>query len=247
MKNLLLFLWRIVRLLLRGFFVLAGALALLVGASFLLDIPGCNRYRRYCSYESKDALVAAEMQDMRFYADCTVNGTNFTIVAMRDCRFLASGLAVLVYDANGKLFDKTREEGDDGRFQQRWGNVWRKAVTEDTNRWLHEARMPKGKIDGLTMPEFAAFMEKESKLFSSEWNFACVSDELRRMRGVRFRCSELAPVRKVVERQKMLGPIEIGGATFWDVLTNACQQAGYAFEIRPNHVWIHKPSVDGRR
>lgn len=243
MKKFLLLCWQIVRCVLLGGFVLAGALTLLVGVGLLVNILGCNRYSRYCSYESKDALIAAELEDMRFCVDCTVNGTNVAIIAMRDCLPLASGLAVFVFDEEGKRIDKTSDEGDDGVFQRRWGRAWREAAAKDLDRWLHEARIRSGTVEGLTMSEFAAFMEKSSKAFYSERDMARVSDVLREKRGVRFRCSEPAPVRKVLERQAALGPIEVEGQTFWDVLTNACQQAGCAFEVGVGDVWIRKTNL----
>ena len=107
-----------------------GALFILAAASVLLDIPGANRFSRYLSYPDKDALIAAETNDVTSVYDCSLNGTNYVVVVMKPCRFLASGPAVLVYGPDGRLFDKTGDEGDDSRFQQTWH--WRKSLPDQT-------------------------------------------------------------------------------------------------------------------
>ena len=107
-----------------------GALVLLIAVIILPDVPGAKRFRRYCSYPNKDALIAAETNDVTFVSDCLLNGTNYVVVDMRSCRFLASGPAVLVYGPDGRLFDKTGDEGDDSRFQQTWH--WRKSLPNQT-------------------------------------------------------------------------------------------------------------------
>ena len=105
-----------------------GALLLFVVAVILLDIPGAKRFSRYCSYPDKDALIAAETNDVTIVRDCSLNGTNYVVVVMKPCRFLASGPAVLVYGPDGRLFDKTGDEGDDSRFQHTWH--WRKSLPD---------------------------------------------------------------------------------------------------------------------
>jgi hypothetical protein len=105
-----------------------GALLLLVVAVILPDIPGAKRFSRYCSYPDKDALIAAETNDVTIARDCSLNGTNYVVVVMKPCRFLASGPAVLVYGPDGRLFDKTGDEGDDSRFQHTWH--WRKSLPD---------------------------------------------------------------------------------------------------------------------
>ena len=40
--------------------------------------------------------------------------------------FLPSGCAYIVYDASGHRVDRTLDEGDDSRFQRKWGkSKWR--------------------------------------------------------------------------------------------------------------------------
>ena len=112
---------------------------LLMVASVLPDIPGAKRFSRYVSYPDKDALIAAETNDVTSVCDCSLNGTNYLVVVMKPCRFIASGPAVLVYGQDGRLFDKTGDEGDDSRFQQTWH--WRKSLSSQTEKWLRNPVM----------------------------------------------------------------------------------------------------------
>ena len=105
-----------------------GALLLLAVAVIVPEIPGAKRFSRYCSYPDKDALIAAESDAVMNVRDCSLNGTNYVVVVMKPCRFLASGPAVLVYGPDGRLFDKTGDEGDDSRFQHTWH--WRKSLSD---------------------------------------------------------------------------------------------------------------------
>ena len=105
-----------------------GALLLLAVAVILPEIPGAKRFSRYCSYPDKDALIAAESDAVMNVCDYSLNGTNYVVVVMKPCRFLASGPAVLVYGPDGRLFDKTGDEGDDSRFQHTWH--WRKSLSD---------------------------------------------------------------------------------------------------------------------
>ena len=91
-----------------------GVLVLAVVASLLLSIPGGKRFSRYCSYPDMKALMDAERDDIVATVAYERGGTNYTFVVLKPCRFLASGCAVLVYDPEGRLFDKTGDEGDDG-------------------------------------------------------------------------------------------------------------------------------------
>ena len=108
-----------------------GALFMLAAVSILLDMPGAKRFSRYVSYPDKDALIAAETNDVTIVRECSLSGTNYVVVVMKPCRFLASGPAVLVYGPDGRLFDKTGDEGDDSRFQQTWH--WRKSLPYQTS------------------------------------------------------------------------------------------------------------------
>ncbi len=111
-----------------------GMLVLAVVVSLLLDIPGGKRFSRYCSYPDMKALMDAEKDDIAGTVAYERGGTNFTFVVLKPCRFLASGCAVLVYDPEGRLFDKTGDEGDDGRFQRAWPRrLSSRAVKQDGN------------------------------------------------------------------------------------------------------------------
>ena len=101
-----------------------GVLVLAVVASLLLSIPGGKRFSRYCSYPDMKALMDAERDDIVATVAYERGGTNYTFVVLKPCRFLASGCAVLVYDPEGRLFDKTGDEGDDGCFQRAWPRPW---------------------------------------------------------------------------------------------------------------------------
>lgn len=88
-----------------------------------LEVPGVRRFHRYCGHPNNEMLLAAESTDVVRCVDCSENGTNVTIVVMKACGFLPSGPAVLVYDADGRLIDRTEDEGDDGCFQRKWSDV----------------------------------------------------------------------------------------------------------------------------
>ena len=102
--------------------------------SLLLDIPGCKRFSRYRSYPDMKALMEAEKDDITGTFAYERGGTNFTFVVLKPCRFLASGCAVFVYDPEGRLFDKTKDEGDDGRFQEAWPRPWSWRPAETVRR-----------------------------------------------------------------------------------------------------------------
>ena len=101
-----------------------GVLVLAAVASALLSIPGGERFSRYCSYPDMKALMDAERDDIVATVAYERGGTNYTFVVLKPCRFLASGSAVLVYGPDGRLFDRTGDEGDDGRFQREWPRPW---------------------------------------------------------------------------------------------------------------------------
>lgn len=128
---------KILRKILKCAAVAVALLVALVVLVLVIETPDAKRFKRYCDYPKMDALLAAETNDVVRFDDCTINGTNVTIVSMRPCRWIASGCAMLVYDADGKLIDKTRDEGDDGRFQRTWSEAWRKSLNEKTCRESH--------------------------------------------------------------------------------------------------------------
>ena len=212
-----------------------GVFVLLLVASVLPDIPGAKRFRRYCSYPNKDALIAAETNDVTSVCDCLLNGTNYVVVVMKPCRFLASGPAVLVYGQDGRLFDKTGDEGDDSRFQQTWH--WRKSLSDQTANWLRMTSLPKPMLHSpATMGEFAEYLGQASKDFAEP-----LSPIARR--GIRFYCNDRAAKKVFPPRSPQSEtPIPDGqgheSVTFWYALTNACEQTGCTFDIAGGTVWI---------
>jgi len=219
-------------------FATVGVFVLLMVASVLPDIPGAKRFRRYCSYPNKDALIAAETNDVTFVSDCLLNGTNYVVVDMRPCRFLASGPAVLVYGPDGRLFDKTSDEGDDWRFQQTWGKAWCKSLSDQTANWLRTTSLPKPMLHSpTTMGEFAKYLGQASKDFAEP-----LSPIARR--GIRFYCNDKAAKKVFSPRSPQSEtPIPDGQGsyemvTFWEVVTNACEQTGCTFDIAGGTVWI---------
>ena len=109
----------------------AVALAVTIAVAAIiasLELAGARRFRRFCGYPNRDALLAAEAQSVVRCAVCETGGTNVTIVDMGWLGFLPSGAAMLVYDADGKRIDQTDDEGEDGRFRRKWGEAWRNAT-----------------------------------------------------------------------------------------------------------------------
>ena len=210
----------------------------LVALVVALELPDARRFKRYCEYPNKDALLAAEAQNVVSSTDCVLNGMNVTIVSMGCLGFLPSGSAMLVYDAEGKLIDRTRDEGDDGCFQRKWSKVWHAARREETRRWLKETRLPEMSLYApATMAEFVAFMEQASKDYDRP-------DKPKDKRGMRFRCSDKAGKIVFPPRPKDDLPIveTLSGAdmSFWDALTNACERTGCKFDVYVGTVEIHE-------
>ena len=87
-------------------------------------MPGARRFGRYCSHPDLRTVLVAEKDDITATLAHERGGTNYTIVVFKPCRHLASGPAVLVFDAGGRLYDKSLDEGDDSRFQREWRG-WR--------------------------------------------------------------------------------------------------------------------------
>jgi hypothetical protein len=212
-----------------------GVFVLLMVASVLPDIPGAKRFSRYVSYPDKDALIAAETNDVTSVCDCSLNGTNYVVVVMKPCRFLASGPAVLVYGPDGRLFDKTGDEGDDSRFQHTWH--WRKSLSDQTEKWLRTTSLAKPMLHSpTTMGEFAEYLGQASKDFAEP-----LSPIARR--GIRFYCNDKAAKKVFPPRSPQSEtPIPDGqgheSVTFWYALTNACEQTGCTFDIAGGTVWI---------
>ena len=213
-----------------------GVLFLAAAASLLLDIPGCKRFSRYCSYPDIKALMDAERDDIAATVAYERGGTNYPFVVLKPRRFLASGCAVLVYDPEGRLFDKTGDEGDDGRFQRAWPRpwCWRDAKTV---RQLKAIKMPKVSFCApSTMKDFAEYMSQATKDFDDP---AVLPEK----RGIKFVCKESVAAKTGPEKPKQDAPlIPCPGSgtmtTAWDILTNFCESVGCTFEVVHGEVEI---------
>ena len=213
-----------------------GVLVLAVVASLLLSIPGGKRFSRYCSYPDMKALMDAERDDIVATVAYERGGTNYTFVVLKPCRFLASGCAVLVYDPEGRLFDKTGDEGDDGCFQRAWPRpwCWRDAKTV---RQLKAIKMPEVYFYApATMKDFVEYMGRATKDFDSQ-------DIPLENRGITFVCADSVAAKTGPEKPKQeTALIPCGGigatTTAWDVLTNVCNSVGCTFEVVHGEVEI---------
>ena len=161
-------------------------------------------------------------------------GTNYTFVVLKPCRFLASGCAVLVYDPEGRLFDKTGDEGDDGCFQRAWPRPWCWRDVK-TVRQLKAITMPEVSFCApYTMKDFAEYMSQATKDFDDP----AVPLE---KRGIKFVCTESVAAKVGPEKPKQDAPlIPCPGSgtmtTAWDVLTNVCESVGCKFVVRQGKV-----------
>jgi hypothetical protein len=215
-----------------------GVLVLAVVASLLLSIPGGKRFSRYCSYPDMKALMDAERDDIVATVAYERGGTNYTFVVLKPCRFLASGCAVLVYDPEGRLFDKTGDEGDDGRFQRAWPRpwCWRDAKTV---RQLKAITMPEVYFYApATMKDFVEYMSRATKDFDSP-------DIPLENRGITFVCADSVAAKTGPEKPKQATAlIPCGGigatTTAWDALTNVCNSVGCRFKVYSGKVEIGK-------
>ena len=215
-----------------------GVLVLAVVASLLLSIPGGKRFSRYCSYPDMKALMDAERDDIVATVAYERGGTNYTFVVLKPCRFLASGCAVLVYDPEGRLFDKTDDEGDDGCFQRAWPRpwCWRDAKTV---RQLKAIKMPEVSFCApATMKDFVEYMSRATKDFDSP-------DIPLENRGITFVCADSVAAKTGPEKPKQeTALIPCGGiwatTTAWDALTNVCNSVGCRFKVYSGKVEIGK-------
>ena len=97
-------------------FVIASLCAFLIAPA----IPGMRKFARLCDYPTKDALIAAEPQEVTRTIAFTQNGTNYTAVVLSCIGFLPSGPAVIIYDADGRLIDRCADSGDNMSFNECW-------------------------------------------------------------------------------------------------------------------------------
>ena len=215
-----------------------GVLVLAVVASLLLSIPGGKRFSRYCSYPDMKALMDAERDDIVATVAYERGGTNYTFVVLKPCRFLASGCAVLVYDPEGRLFDKTGDEGDDGCFQRAWPRpwCWRDAKTV---RRLKAITMPEVYFYApATMKDFVEYMSRATKDFDSP-------DIPLESRGITFVCADSVAAKTGPEKPKQETALILCGGigattTAWDALTNVCNSVGCRFKVYSGKVEIGK-------
>lgn len=226
--------WEVVKVVVAIVLVIVALVALVVA----LELPDARRFKRYCEYPNKDALLAAEAQNVVSSTDCVLNGTKVTIVDMGWLGFLPSGAAMLVYDVDGKLIDRTRDEGEDGCFQRKWSKVWHTARREETRRWLCETRLPAITLHApATMAEFVTFMERASKDYDRP-------DTPKDKRGLRFYCSDkagkIAFPPKPKEDLPIVETLPVADISFWDALTNACERTGCKFDVYGGIVEIHE-------
>ena len=222
-----------------GFTAVALAeFALLAALIIVRDIPGGKRFRRYCSYSDMKALMVAEEDDITATLDYDRDGTNYTLVVLKPCRYLASGPAVLVYGPDGHLFDRTGDEGDDGRFQRAWPRpwCWRDAKTV---RQLKAITMPEVYFYApATMKDFVEYMGRATKDFDSQ-------DIPLENRGITFVCADSVAAKTGPEKPKQeTALIPCGGigatTTAWDALTNVCNSVGCRFKVYSGKVEIGK-------
>lgn len=224
----------ILKLVFRIIEVVVGLLLLMLLLAvipWILSIPGCNRFHRYCSYRSLQEMRAAEANDILKVVSFQQDGSNFTAVVVAPCRCLASGPGVLIYDQDGKLIDSNLDVGDyvykSGRDQKGWRfSPWCS---------LTEAKLRKMRIPEIfpaapaTMGELAAFLQQ-----------ATIDDgdpeRPKEKRIVKFVCSDAAAKKVFPERPKPTEPLieSISGAdvSIWGALLKCCRDTGCVAEVR---------------
>ena len=91
---------------------------------FTLEFPGMRKYERLCDYPNKDALLAAEPDEVKKVVDFSQDGTNYTAVVLSWIGFLPSGPAVFIYNEEGVRVDHCSDSGDNDSFLRRWHCAW---------------------------------------------------------------------------------------------------------------------------
>ena len=213
-----------------GFFLLS---ALLV----LQDIPGYNRFRRYCSYGNVQEMMAVETNDIRKVVAFQQDGSNFTAVVVAPCRYWASGPAVLIYNQEGRLIDSNRDIGDycyrSGRGRKDWKfTPW----YSQTEVKLRKMQIPEiFPAAPTTMGELAAFLQQATIDFGDP---ALAKEK----RGVMFVCSDDAARKVFPERSKSAQPLSESlsstNVSIWDALQNGCREIGCVAEVENGVVTI---------
>ena len=87
-----------------------------------LEMPDAKRFKRYCTYPTLEALMEVEPAVAKSIKMVEFEGNTYTMINLGPMGFLPSGSAYLVYDANNRLVDRTKDGGDDFRFQLKWSS-----------------------------------------------------------------------------------------------------------------------------
>ena len=90
----------------------------------VVETPGIRKYERLYGYPTKDALLAAEPDEVKKVVDFSQDGTNYTAVVLSWIGFLPSGPAVFIYNEEGVRVDHCSDSGDNDSFLQRWHCAW---------------------------------------------------------------------------------------------------------------------------
>ena len=90
----------------------------------VVETPGIRKYERLYGYPNKDALLAAEPDEVKKVVDFSQDGTNYTAVVLSWIGFLPSGPAVFIYNEEGVRVDHCSDSGDNDSFLQRWHCAW---------------------------------------------------------------------------------------------------------------------------
>ena len=104
----------------KGIVALFLLAAIVVGFVVAMEFPGMRKYERLCDYPNKDALLAAEPDEVQKVIDFSQNGTNYTAVVLSWIGFLPSGPAVFIYNEEGIRVDHCSDSGDNDSFLRRW-------------------------------------------------------------------------------------------------------------------------------
>ena len=90
---------------------------------FMPSIPGIIKFSRLSGYQTKNELISAEPHEVKKTVEFIQDGTNFTAVILSPTGFLPSGPPIIIYDADGRRIDFTRDSGDNLQFLKRWKSL----------------------------------------------------------------------------------------------------------------------------
>lgn len=106
---------------LRAVAVFVVVAVVFVAIVIALEMSDAKRFKHYCTYPTLEMLMEVEPAVAKSIKMVEFEGNTYTMINLGPMGFLPSGSAYLVYDANGRLVDRTSDEGDDSRFQRKWG------------------------------------------------------------------------------------------------------------------------------